>query len=110
MKELHVEGLATHDDPESFANPREGVGEAFDRGTRRQAIEPRNHQISGADAVTACGRPHGPVRYREHRIDPARSETPGMRGNSMSENREILWLPGADGVSGRSGKAKAVIR
>ena len=42
MKELHVEGLATHDDPESCAVIREDGGEAFDRGTCGPGIEPRN--------------------------------------------------------------------
>jgi hypothetical protein len=28
MKEPHIEGVATHDDPESCAGVREGVGEA----------------------------------------------------------------------------------
>lgn len=38
MKELHVEGLATHDDPEPCTGVREGAGEAWDG----PGIEPRN--------------------------------------------------------------------
>jgi hypothetical protein len=33
MRELYVEGVATHDAPESCDVAREGVVEAFDRGT-----------------------------------------------------------------------------
>jgi len=35
MEESHIEGLATHDDPESCVDVREGAGEAVDRGTCR---------------------------------------------------------------------------
>jgi hypothetical protein len=41
MKEPYGEGLATHTDPESCAAACEGRGEAYDRGTSRQSIEPR---------------------------------------------------------------------
>ena len=30
---------------------------------------------------------------RETALDPAESKTPGMRRNSMRENRETPWLP-----------------
>jgi hypothetical protein len=52
MKELYVEGLATHDDPESCVGPREGAGEALTGAHAGRAIEPRKHQVLGADAVT----------------------------------------------------------
>jgi hypothetical protein len=42
MEEPYVKGVATHDDPESCAEAREGGGEAFDRGTYGPGIEPRN--------------------------------------------------------------------
>ena len=29
MKEPHIEGITTHDDPKSCADPREGIGEAL---------------------------------------------------------------------------------
>ena len=41
MKELHIEGLATHDDPESCAVTREGGGEALTGARAGRAIEPR---------------------------------------------------------------------
>src|SRR4030095_10503054 len=43
---------------------------------------------------------------RERSFDTAESETLGMWGNSMRENREALQMPTLDGV-GRSKKAKS---
>lgn len=42
---------------------------------------------------------------RELPFDAAESQTPGMRGNSMRENRETHGVPPPDGDGGRSGKA-----
>lgn len=94
MKELHVEGVATHDDPESCIGAREDAGEAFDRGTCGPGIEPRNQAIQGADAVIRGGRQH--VRYRQREVvgDPARSQTPCTHGTSLRENREVFELLG----------------
>lgn len=92
MEELHVEGVATHDNPESYAGVREGDGEAFDRGTCGLGIEPRNPLLRGADAVMQCGRPHVRHRHREMPCGPARSETPDTYGTYLCENREI-WRP-----------------
>jgi len=89
MKELHVEGVATHDGPESCASVREDAGEAFDRGTCGPGIEPRNHALQGADAVMRGGRQHARFREREEASGPARSETPSTYGTSLRENREI---------------------
>src|SRR5262245_66287048 len=47
----------------------------------------------------------GSVR-REQSFDTAESETLGMCGNSMRENRETLQTPTHDGGVGRSKKAK----
>ena len=48
----------------------------------------------------------GSVR-REQSFDTAESETLGMCGNSMRENREALQTPTHDGGVGRSKKAKS---
>ena len=48
----------------------------------------------------------GSVR-REQSFDTAESETLGMCGNSMRENREALQTPTPDGEVGRSKKAKS---
>ena len=94
MGELYVEGLASHDGPESCAGVREGAGEAL-TGVRAGggAIEPRNVGVRGADAVSVSGRQHRRQRHRELAADPARSENLCMRGTSRRENREIPWLP-----------------
>ena len=110
MKELYIEGVATHDDPESCADSRKGTGEALTGAYAGRAIEPRKQQIPGADAVTVCGRQHDAERKRELRVDLARSKNLSMRRVSRRENREIPRPPEADGVSGRGGKVKAVIR
>lgn len=94
MEELHVEGVATHDDPESGVGTREGVDEAKDRGTCGPGIEPRNHNFEGADAVNPGGRQHGRHRQREMSDDPARSETLCTYGTSLRENRDVCGLLG----------------
>ena len=106
MKESHIEGVATHDDPESCVTAREDRGEALTGARAGTDTEPRNHPIRGADAVTRCGRQHGGHRYREVQPDPARSKTRRTHGTSLRENREIPPSPGADGASGRIGKAE----
>ena len=93
MREPHVEGPATHDDPESCGGAREDAAEAFDRGTGGPGIEPRNPHIQGADAVRLSGRQHTTHRDREMRGGPARSETPSTHGTALRENREICEPP-----------------
>jgi hypothetical protein len=89
MKELYVEGVATHDGPESCVVVCKGGGEALTGVRAGGAIEPRNLLLRGADAVHTGGRPHRRQRHRELPPDPARSENPGMHGISMRENREV---------------------
>jgi len=93
MRELYIEGVATHDGPESCVVAREGAGEALTGVRAGGAIEPRNRLLRGADAVHTSGRPHRRQRQRELPPDPARSENPGMHGISMRENREVPPLP-----------------
>src|SRR6266516_2636266 len=45
MRELHVEGLATHGGPESCVDDPRGRGEALTGARAGRAIEPRNAQI-----------------------------------------------------------------
>ena len=109
MRELYIEGVAIHGDPESCVGVREGVGEALTGARVGWAIEPRNNGFRGADAVEMVGRQHRWQRYRELSADPARSKNLCMRGISMRENREVPWSPvPADLGAGREGKAQAV--
>ena len=110
MKEPYIEGVATHDAPESCAGFREEVGEALTGERIGWDIEPRNHIDRGADVVHSGGRPHRLARYRKLQADPARSKTLRMCGTSMRENREIPGFPVSGGEAGRCGKAKAAIR
>ncbi len=106
MKESHVEGLATHSDPESCVAVREGSGEAL-TGVRAGRVFSRERNfLRGADAVRRSGRPHPVRRYCETYGDPARSETPCTYENASRENREIPCPPAADGAAGRVGKSK----
>src|SRR5664279_5050393 len=52
MEELHVEGVAAHDDPEACVDDPQGRGEALTGACAGRAIEPRNQGVRGADVVT----------------------------------------------------------
>ena len=105
MKELYIEGIATHDDREPCVGVRKGVGEASVAARAGRAIEPRNHGIRGADVVYENGRQHRQQRFRELLAGPARSETLCMHGTSMRENREVprspVWL-----ITGRAAQGR----
>jgi hypothetical protein len=110
MKESSSEGVASHAGPESCGAAREGVAEAL-RGVRAGRVSSRERRsLWSADAVGDCGRPHRQRRYRETLAGSARSKTPGTHGNTLRGNREILWLPTADGAAGRVGKPKGTRR
>jgi hypothetical protein len=88
MKESYREGVASHPGPQPCEGGREAALEAWERGIRRQDIQLRNPPLSGADAVMVGGRQHGGGRQGETALGPAESKTPGIRRNSMRENRE----------------------
>jgi hypothetical protein len=102
---LYVEGVATHDGPESCVVVCEDGGEALTGGRAGRAIEPRNHGLRGVDAVERSGRPHRRQRYRKRSSDPARSKNLCMYGVSMRENREIPHSPGQL-IAGRAARAR----
>jgi hypothetical protein len=109
MKTLYVEGVANHDGPEPCVDVPQGRGEALDRGMRRPAIEPRNQQDRGADAVLEAEGHTVSSATRELLGDPARSETLCMRRISVRENREAPCSPvGLISRRAAQGRRKAV--
>ena len=92
MRESYREGVASHPGPQPCEGGREAALEAWERGIRRQGIQLRNPALPGADAVRAGGRQREGGRQRKSALGPAESKTPGMRRNSMRENRETPWL------------------
>jgi hypothetical protein len=98
MKESYVKGLANHSGPESCGDAREGRVEAL-TGERVGWVLSREMEIvRDADPVRKRGRPQRAGRLGKGREYPARSETPGMHGNNLRENREILRPPTKRGV------------
>jgi len=97
MREPYGEGIASHSGPESCVTTREGGGEAL-TGARAGWVLSREITgiVRGADVVPGNGRQHRSYRHREMRLDPARSETPGMYGNSSHGSREIPRLASRD--------------
>lgn len=106
MKEPHIEGVATHDDPESCADPRKGAGEAL-TGARIGRVLSREILSTGCPHRSGSGRQHDPVRYCECLVGPARSETLSMYGNSVRENREIPPAARLGWETGRPGKTES---
>jgi hypothetical protein len=110
MEELHVEGLASRDDPESCVGVREGVGEALTGAHTGWVLSP---EIAKSRVPTQFLYAEGniaDVRKREHgsalrgrrphaRVEPLCAGT----GRSSGCRR-------TNGTAGRNGKAPAVIR
>src|SRR5664280_1728858 len=118
MEELHVEGVAAHDDPESCVDDPQGRGEALTGACAGRAIEPRNQGVRGADVVTrtegtiaggasasrqgtprgqrtrACTEPPCARTGRSHDCPPTRRGA-GRSGKAMPYARdELLWEVG----------------
>ena len=79
MKEFHIEDIANHGGPGPCVGVPRGRSEAWVRGARRRAIEPRNVYVWGADAVENGGRQHRWWRFREPSVDLTGSENLCMR-------------------------------
>ena len=109
MKESYVKGIANHDGPESCTGARKGVGEAL-TGERAGRVLSREINLNrDADLVRRWGRPQPTRRKGKAWRYPARSETPGMHGSNLRENREILRPPKPARL-GRIEKSKDVRR
>src|SRR2546427_4369261 len=75
MKESHIEGLASHDGPESCAGTRKGAGEALTGVCTGGVWSRETRRNQGADAVELTGRLNTCARKGEGTSDPARSKT-----------------------------------
>src|SRR5262245_45898885 len=106
MKESDIEGVATHDGPESCAGAREDVGEALTGGVQSGLLSREIPIVRGADAVPIAEGNTAGWRKREPPVDPARSENHGMYASSMRENRESPASPAVRSAAGRPGKAQ----
>ena len=108
MKESYVEGSSDPPRPRVMAACPRGHDASVDRGTRRPAIELRNHPSGTQTSLT--GREGNTMRgaIASRVIGPAESKTLSMRESSMHENREIPAAPaaGCKQWKGRSGKAR----
>ena len=93
MKVSNVKGLANHDDPESCGGTRKGVGEALTGESAGWVLSREKQLVRDADPVRRRGRPQSTLRIGEEYWYPARSETPGMHGSNLRENREVLRSP-----------------
>ena len=94
----------THSGPESRGVLRKEWAEAL-TGVRAGQVLSRKEANFGMP--TSSEEAQNRSRwYREKRRGPARSETLGMYGNTLLENRKSLCPPLADGVAGRVGKSK----
>ena len=77
--------------------PSQGGRRSVDRGTGRPGIELRNQSRPGCRRRSAKRKATSWVTISASRpVDPAQSETPGMPGNSMRENRETPSASGSE--------------
>ena len=106
MKESYVEGIASHNGPESCGAPRKGGIEALTGVRAGRVFSRERSKVRDADAVGMAEGTIATQRYRELRPGSARSQTPRTYGNTSHENREVLGSPAADGAAGRVGKSK----
>jgi hypothetical protein len=107
MEEPDTEGLAPHGGPGPCVDDPRGRGEAWVGVRVGRAIEPRNHRVRGADAVTKVeGNTVGGV-MRESLAGPARSENHGMHATLRTrEPGDPTVAQPVDHRVGRSGNTR----
>jgi hypothetical protein len=109
MKVSNVKGLANRDGPESCVGWSDPLGEALTGESAGWVLSREMYLDRDADPVGERGRPQPTFRFGKGRWYPARSETPGMYGSNLRENREILRPPKPARL-GRIEKSKDVRR
>ena len=93
MQEPDVEGVASHDGPESCSGAGNDAAEAFDRGMHGRGIELRDHSVRGADAVQMMRKATRRASLCEMPEGPAQSKTRRTCRTFLRENREIPTSP-----------------
>ena len=105
MKESHIEGLANHNGPESGVGSRKAVSEAMTGESTGGVLSPENKINSGMPMLLSETEGNIVMDDKgECMTNPAGSETSGMYGNSMCENRESLCSSLKDGNKECAGK------
>ena len=89
MRESDVEGVASHDGPESCGGIGNDVVEAFDRGMHEHGIELRDQFLRSADAVQSKRQATRRASLCEMLADSAQSKTRRECRTFLRENREI---------------------
>ena len=112
MQVLYVEGLASHDGPESCVGLREEVGEALTGEHAGRVLSREMLKVQDADAVEKSGRQHETARDGERRPALRGPQTSRTRGSHLHGNRDIHWLAVGERPSRtvRIGKDAPVIR
>lgn len=107
MKELYIEGIATHDDPEPCVGVRKGVGEASVGAHVGRAIEPRNDQ-SGVPTLLVGRKATPAAALTRVAVGLRAVEEPVHAWNlhAREPGGPMLARP-VDHRAGRTGKAKA---
>jgi hypothetical protein len=108
MKESYSEGVANHTGLGSYAGICKGAGGTLIEVQAGRVLSREMSQIDqGADGVLESGRQYHLQRKLMVQKDPARSETPGMLGNTVIGDWEI---PGLPAQAGRVRKSKDIRR
>jgi hypothetical protein len=90
MRVSSVKGLTNRDGPESCGGTRKNAVEALTGESAGWVLSREIIDVRDADLVGERGRLQLTIRFGEDCWYPARSETPGMHGSNLRENREIL--------------------
>jgi len=93
MKESDVEGVASHDGPESCGDVGNDIVEAFDRGMHEHGIELRDQLFRSADAVQSKRQATRRASLCEMLDGFAQSKTRRECRTFLRENREIPEPP-----------------
>jgi hypothetical protein len=109
MKESDVEGVASHDGPESCSGAGNDAAEAFDRGMHGRGIELRDHFLRSADAVQRKRKATLRASLCKMLVGSAQSKTRRTCRTFLRENREIPTPP-ALATRDASGRPEATSR